>query len=276
MNPWAAAPLIVPLDGRAESVRAVPIAGRIAQRLGSELRLLGVVSEPGEAEARTAWIRDAVAEHLGEAKFAIEVAVGDDVAETIATVASDNGLVCMATAGSVRFHSGHWGSIAESVAKTLGRPMLMIGPNVDPAPGERTRRVIAPLDGSTVAEAALEPAAELAAVLGNPLWLIAVVSPMAQAAEAASHSGAVHHTEDTYLRTAADRLTARGYLEVHHETIQSENIDRAIVEYVGDDGTAVISTHGRSGLGRLFAGSVAAGVVAQSHRAVVVIRPADG
>lgn len=276
MSTWVEGPLVVPLDGRAESVRAVPIAGRISRRLSSGMRLISAVSEASETEARSTWISEAAARHLGEDQFSIQVAVGDDIVETITSAAAEDGLVCMATAGSVRFHGGHWGSVAEGVARALGRPMLMIGPNVDPVPGESTRRVIVPLDGSPLAEAALQPAADLATVLGEPLWLIAVVSPMAQAAEAASHSGTVGHPEEGYLATTADRIGAASNVEVRHETIQSENIDRAIVDFAGDDGTAVMSTHGRSGLSRLFAGSVAAGVVAHSHRAVVVVRPAAG
>jgi nucleotide-binding universal stress UspA family protein len=48
---------------------------------------------------------------------------------------------------------------------------------------------------------------------------------------------------------------------------------RAIVDFAGDDGTIVMTTHGRSGLNRLFAGSVTTGVVAHSQRAVFVWRP---
>ena len=96
---------------------------------------------------------------------------------------------------------------------------------------------------------------------------------MAQAAEASQHAGMVEDVEGKYLRGVAERVTATGGIEVHHETIQSENVYPDIVDFIGDDGTAVMSTHGRSGLGRLFAGSVAAGVVAHSRRAVVVMRP---
>lgn len=275
MATWAEATMVVPLDGRDESARAVPVAGRISRRLGSELHLVRVVSDPAMAEDARSWVEETAAGHLDDGHFSIAVAVGDDVSATIAAEASTDGLVCMATAGSVRFHDGHWGSVAEGVARVLGRPMLMVGPNADPEPGEATQRVIAPLDGSVLAEASLRPAMDLATVLGVPLWLIAVVSPIAQASEAISHSGAVAEPEEAYLARVAGQLTAPDELEVHVEVLQSENIDRSIVEFAGEDGTVVISTHGRSGLQRLFAGSVAAGVVAHSRRAVAVIRATD-
>ena len=275
MATWAEATIVVPLDGRDESVRAVPVAGRISRRLGSELHLVSVVSDPEMVDDTRAWIEETAAGHLGNDEYTTAVAVGDDVVAAIGTSATIGRLVCMATAGSVRFHDGHWGSVAEGVARRLRRPMLMVGPNVDPIPGEHTQRVIAPLDGSTLAEASFRPAAELAGVLGVPLWLIAVVSPMAQASEAIRRSGAVVEPEEAYLRRVTERLTATGDLDVHVEILQSENIDRSIVDFAGEDGTVVISTHGRSGLERLFAGSVAAGVVAHSRRAVAVIRPTD-
>lgn len=273
MATWAEAPLLVPLDGRDDSLRAIPIAGRIARRLGNELQLVGIVSKQNEVEARGVWLHEVAAQHLGDEAFTAAVAVADDVAAEIANIAEPGNLICMATAGSVRFHAGHWGSVAEAVAREVARPMLMVGPNVDTAPGQATQRVVAPMDSSPHAEAAAVPAAELAAALGVPLWLVEVASPMDQASQAAHHSGVVTPTEEKYVTALVERLGRVADVEIHHEVLQSENPATAIVDFVGDDGTAVMSTHGRSGLGRLFAGSVSAGVVAHSSRAVVVIRP---
>jgi nucleotide-binding universal stress UspA family protein len=273
MASWAEAPVVVPLDGRKGSVRAVPVAGRIARRLGNELRVVSVVAKFEDRESRTQWLSDVVSEHLGDDEFTMAVAVASEPSSEIAEIAEPGDLVCMATAGSVRFHNGHWGSVAEEVARALRRPMLMVGPNVDPDPGQPTQRVIAPMDGSHHAEAAADPAAELAAVLEVPLWLVEVVSPGAQAAEAAHHSGVVAGLEERYVAELQERLARIVDIEIHHTVIQSENPHRAISEFVGNDGTAVMSTRGRSGPTRVFAGSVTAGVVAHSRRAVVVIRP---
>ena len=273
MASWAEAPIVVPLDGREGSVRAVPVAGRIARRLGNEIRVVSVVANLADRESRTKWLVDVASEHLGDDEFTTAVAVATNPSTEIADLAGPGDLVCMATAGSVRFHSGHWGSVAEEVASALRRPMLMVGPKVDRDPGQPTQRVIAPMDGSHHAEAAAVPAAELAAVLEVPLWLVEVVSPGAQAAEAAHHSGVVAGLEVRYVAELQHRLAIVADIEMHHTVIQSENPHRAISECVGDDGTAVMSTHGRSGLTRVFAGSVTAGVVSQSRRAVVVIRP---
>jgi len=267
--------MLIPVDGSDASVRAVSVAGRIARRLGSPVQLLSIVSDQAEVDARGKWLLDVATEHLTDIAATTAVAVADDVVDEIVNVAEPGDLVAMATAGSVRFHSGHFGSVAEGVARALGRPMLMVGPNVDPHPGEPTQRVIAPIDGSVHSTAAVEPAATLAKVLGVPLWLVTVESPIAVAGEAGSHSGVVSDADETYLQGLARRVAESHGLEAQHEVLLSENPDRAIVDFAGDDGTVVMSTHGRSGISRLFAGSTTAGVVSHSPRAVAVISPEE-
>ena len=114
---------------------------------------------------------------------------------------------------------------------------------------------------------------DLAEKLDVPLWLVTVVSPSALAAAAAQSPDIGGGNETGYVRSLARRLGKTRDLDLEYDVLHSEHPDRAIVDFVGDDGTAVMSTHGRSGLSRLFAGSITAGVVAHSHRAVVVFRP---
>ena len=267
---WLRGRLVVPLDGREASTRAVPLAGRIARRLGLEFRLVSVVESDAETGARMAWLQDIAADQAPDTET--EVLTSDSLAHAIAATVDNGGLICMATAGKVRFHSGHFGSVAESVAKLLDQPLLMVGPHVDPDPPTPTGRVVLPFDGSALARAAGEPAAELAAALGVPLWVISVVSAAAEAAEAAKHQGKVIDRASAG-REFPEELGAKHGIESRWSTVHSEEPQHAIVDFVGDDGTAVMSTHGRGGLSRLFAGSVTAGVVAHSRRAVVVLRP---
>ena len=268
---WVQAPLIVPLDGRDDSVRAVGLAARVATRLGSPLTLISVV-DAAEADDRSAWLRT-IADRLPDADVTTKAIVSDDPAAAIVAEAGTQAVVCIATAGSVRFHAGHFGSIAEGVARAIGRPVLMVGPNVDPSPGERSQRVVVPVDGSELSERALGPAAELAEVLGVPLWIVSVVSP-SEVAAAARH-GAQVADEAGYVHNLARRVGQDHGLDVQYEVLHSDHPDRAIVDFVGHDATAVMTTHGRTGLRRIFAGSVAAGVVAHSQRAVAVLRPEE-
>ena len=270
---WVEGPVVVPLDGRDSSVRALPLAERIVRSLGADLRVISVVGDEADREKRIDWMNDVASAHLQDVQPDVEAFVSDDTAGAIATSVETGGMICMATAGKIRFHSGHFGSVAEGVARALARPLLMVGPNVDPNPNGPTARVVLPVDGSEMAESACGVAADLAVALGAPLWVITVMSPSALAAAAAKHGGAGDAFEVGHLVHLARELSADRGIDVQYEVLHSENPDRAIVDFVGDDGMAVMSTHGRTGLGRVFAGSITAGVVAHSRRAVAVLRP---
>ena len=78
-----------------------------------------------------------------------------------------------------------------------------------------------------------------------------------------------------YLRRLAGQIRDSHAIDAEYEVLHRDNPAEAIVDFTGDDGTVVMTTHGRSGLSRLFGGSVATGVVAHSKRAVIVWHPAD-
>jgi len=266
--------LVVPLDGHESSVRAVPVAGRLAGRLGVGLRLFSVVGGAAAVDARQKWMHGVAAARLPGRAVVIDVAVEDDEVVAIAAAAGSDGLLCMATAASLRLHHGHFGSIAEGVATALQRPMFMVGPHMEVAPGAATGRVVVPVDGSTLSEAALDVAAEFAARLDIPLWVVSVVSPRDEEEATAQLGGdSLVAVESSYVRSLAGRVADANDIEVAFEVLHSKVPAEAIVDFVGDDGTAVMTTHGRSGLSRLFAGSVTTAVVAHSRRAVVVLRP---
>lgn len=272
---WLHGPVIVPLDGRDASIRAVPPAKRIAAKLDAELKLLSIVEEEEDVETREKWLHDVSADFVAAPNASTHVVASEDedVVATITSFAGDGGLLCMATAGKVSFHSGHFGSNAEGVARAIGRPLFMVGPHAVPEAEVLTQRVIVPVDGSELAATAVEIGGDLAAALDVPLWIVEVVSPAAVAAASAKMGGPVEGGDMGYVKTLARHISRARDLDVEYEILHSEDPDRAIVDFAGEDGTVVMSTHGRTGLGRLFAGSVTAGVVAHSRRAVVVLRP---
>lgn len=268
---WLQGPVVVPLDGKGLSLRATYFATRLAELIGVPLRLVGVVGDESGTTAREAWLREVARGLPGEVATATEVLVRRDVAAAIVADAADHGLVCMATAGKVRFHSGHFGSVAEDVVRSLDRPVVLVGPQVDPKPASGTRKIVVPVDGSDLSTSAFEPAADLAEALDVPVAIISVVSALDVAQ--ATHGTPVSAREYDLVPRLAEELAGRRKVAVEHEVINSEDPARAIVEFAGDRGTVVMSTHGRSGLRRVFAGSIAAEVVAHSHRPVAVLRP---
>lgn len=265
--------LLVPLDGGESSVRAVPVAVRLARRLGLRVKLYQLVDDEAGVESAVAYLEMIAAKHLNGAAGDCIVEVGDDPVDAIVVAAGDDAVPCMGTAASVRFHQGHFGSVAEGVVRRLSRPMFLVGPEMEPAPGAPTQKVVVPVDDSALSESAISVAVDLAEAFSVPLWVVSVASPKHEAkSRGRGVDLVVGHSR--YVRNLAAKIRrAHPDLDVEYEALHDEDPADAIVRFVGDDGTAVMATHGRSGLSRLVAGSVATGVVAHSRRAVVVFRP---
>jgi len=141
----------------------------------------------------------------------------------------------------------------------------------------KLQKVLVPLDGSALAEAALPKAVEMAESSGAKLLLI-------RAAEAHTLPG-VDPTEaqikvvqeaEGYLAQVRDRLAAQGRKEVE-TSVWYGPAAYAIVEAarLGKADLIAMTTHGRSGLGRLILGSVAESVLRGTTTPILLIRVAE-
>ncbi len=264
--------IVVPLDGRDPSVRAVPVAVRLGRRIGIPTRLFSTSYDPDE---QLRWLEAVADLYSVNDDISVSVSESDDPAAAIVEAAGESGLVCMATAASILPHQGRIGSVAEEVIRKVSRPVALVGPEMEAQPGQGTERVVVPVDGSELSESSLEVAVDMAETFGVPLWIVTVVSSRSGAAVAAKVGSSAALVESNYVnRLARDLATKRGFV-ADFDVLHGDNPASAIVDFTGDNGTIVMSTHGRSGLSRLFGGSVATGVVAHSKRAVFVWRP-DG
>lgn len=133
-------------------------------------------------------------------------------------------------------------------------------------------KILVPLDGSVLAEAALWKATEL--VNGGTLTLLRAVEahtlPGVDPVEA--QVAAVRDAED-YLGRVTRRLKDRGVGTVESHVWYGPPA-AAIVEAaeVMQADLIVMSTHGRSGLGRLILGSVAESVLRGTRTPILVVR----
>lgn len=121
--------------------------------------------------------------------------------------------------------------------------------------------VIVPLDGSELAAQVLPYAQAIAEKSNVPLQLVWVVPEDGPAS--------AKEEAQTYLRQQADAIGARAQISVRmgHPAEQIVNAaDEAKSPLI------VMATHGRSGLSRLFSGSVAEHVVSESGAPVFLIR----
>ena len=120
---------------------------------------------------------------------------------------------------------------------------------------------LVPLDGSKLAERAVPVAAQLAAATKARIVLLQAIG--------------LHIAEArTYLGDIAIGLRNRG---LHVDTVVApEPAAEAIVAYIGAHPVdmVIMSTHGRSGLGRVVFGSVAEAVLTHSHAPILLLRAA--
>lgn len=267
--------LLVPLDGSESSIRAVPVAARLAERLGLTIQLFRLIDDAAETGTAMAYLDDVKETNLSAVASGCIVEVGTDPVAAVVAAASTDAIPCMGTAASVRFHQGHFGSVAEGVVRDLARPMFLVGPEMESAPGAPTKKIVLPVDESALSQTAIPIGVDLAEAFDVPLWVVSVASPRHEAKAIGRGSDVVVGHSRYPHNLAAKIKRSHPDLDVEYESLHDEDPADAIVRFVGDDGTAVMATHGRSGLSRLVAGSVATGVVAHSKRAVVVFRPEE-
>lgn len=142
------------------------------------------------------------------------------------------------------------------------------------------RRILVPLDGSERAEAILPYVEELAKVHGSTIVFLQVIEPGATMvtpydvgpyfdAELAERWA---KEAETYLQQLCEEYKAK---ELRSRcVVETGPVVRTILEVAQRENADVIAmaSHGRSGLGRVFYGSVAAGILQQADRPLLLVR----
>ena len=143
------------------------------------------------------------------------------------------------------------------------------------------KRIVVPLDGSDLAEQALDEAKSLSRKLGSPLHLLRVVDTYRTQSLPATGMAldysmlaelAEEEIEDakTYLQQKVDDLKKEGF-DVTGDVLHGP-IARQIVAAADDDDVIVMSSHGRTGIKRWFLGSVAEEVMRHASCPVLLHR----
>ena len=142
------------------------------------------------------------------------------------------------------------------------------------------RRILVPLDGSRRAESILPYVEELARVHGSTVIFLQVIEPAAAMLTA--------YDMATYIDTDLTESWTKD-AEASLESLQNEfpqkklrarfrveqgPIVRTIIEIARMEDAKLIAmaSHGRTGLARVFYGSVAAGILQQADRPLLLVR----
>jgi nucleotide-binding universal stress UspA family protein len=145
-----------------------------------------------------------------------------------------------------------------------------------PSGRARVRRLLVPLDGSSLAEQALPVGARIARRDGTVLHIVQVHLPLPYGGSRlfAGIDGALRGEEEEYLASVARRLHDRHGLDVRSKLL-SDPVGDALRAYVSSEhiDVVVMTTHGRTGIRRAWLGSVADGMVRKSAVPVLMVRP---
>jgi len=273
--------ILVPLDGSVLAEQALIYAADLSRRVNASLLLVrAAISHtlPGVdgRERKSGAIAEAeaylsrTAAGLDERGFVCRsLAPFGHAASSIVEAArlADAGLIVMSTHGRTGPGRLVFGSVAEAVVAGSRVPVLVarawLPPQRQPFLPEQPMLVV-PLDGSEFAEAALGPALALANDLSAAVILLRADSGESPESESSD-----------YLASVQSRLYNESPL-VHVLTLvrtgePSQAIDAAVAE--SNASMVMMATHGRGGLMRSVAGSVAGKVVNRGRAPVVLVRP---
>ena len=143
------------------------------------------------------------------------------------------------------------------------------------------KRVVVPLDGSPLAEGMLRFIVDIAGPLDLEVVLLRVIKPQPPQVVETSRIVVLEDIEARmaeardYLAPLARELTTRG-IRVRTEVRRGDPVEE-IVAGAHETGADLIAmtTHGRSGLGRLLFGSVAEAVLRQAEIPVFLMRQTE-
>ena len=307
--------ILTPLDGSEVSEHVLPYARALASSLSLPMTLLLAI-EPdyptiGQALNPTLHWHETETHRSGHAEgYLASVATGlRNAGLTVDTIAprgepataiveeaakDDSILIAMTSHGRSGFARWWMGSVADKVLHMARNPLLIVR-SQDDAPTTREsppERLIVPVDGSELAEEILSHVAYLSTAMGLPVYLVCVTMSEDEYQQTMSmgrrvlpptlppfeaFSEALDGAARRYLAEVREQLTSRGVASIEERVLQGPPAD-AIVDIAtsGENSLVAMTTHGRSGVGRIVLGSVAERVVRQSGGPVLLVRAQDG
>jgi nucleotide-binding universal stress UspA family protein len=297
--------IMVPTDGSGFDREAIRVALRIAERTDAKIRLVRVLATGSffgmaaatEGTAVAAEIvhseRDRALSELytlaaecrttSTADITVDLH-GGPVADVLEGYARrhDVDLIVISTHGRSGFSRLTLGSVTDSLIRHTTIPVLVVKPPtsyLNPQINEAFKRIVVPLDGSTLAEQILPRVMALATIEDAEITLLNVLIPQSHSQKEDVDPSLPWWDKDiavarSYLFRIASRLRRNG-LAVTTDIVIGENVASAIGDFASRERADLIAiaTHGRGGLARMLRGSVAAAVMHSGRMSMLVLKP---
>jgi nucleotide-binding universal stress UspA family protein len=297
--------IMVPTDGSGFDREAIRVALRIAERSDARVRLVRVLAtgsffgtSPGAENMAVApdvvrSERDRALSELyslaaecratSKADISIDLHAGpvNDVLQGYAR-RNDVDLIVISTHGRSGLSRLSLGSVTDSLIRHTTIPVLVVKPSasyLNPQVGEVFRRIVVPLDGSSLAEQILPRVLTLANLEEAEITLLNVLVPQSYSQKEIAAPNLPWWDKDisiaqSYLFRIAGNLRRAG-VPVTTDIVISENIASAIGDFASREKADLIAiaTHGRGGLNRMLRGSVADAVMHSTRMSMLVFKP---
>ena len=294
--------VIVPLDTSVESEASLKVAEALVRRTKGLLSLISVIEAPSEVgvwlnahKTIDAWVD----RHMEVDEYLTNVAARYPDLPTDTLVSTGNpsieinsianeqaeSVIVLASHARTGFSRMALGSVATSIIHDAHCPVIVVRRGDEEPAGEAlstVSRVLVALDGSEFSETALAAAQDLLGTSDLEVHLLRVV-------ETTKWYGSTYAEFDygvLELYVEAERETAGAYLEAQAKKLEEAGLavswevcEGLVPDHIAavsdqiDADMIVMSTHGRTGLGRVFMGSVAERVVHDAERPVMLVNP---
>ena len=288
--------ILVPLDGSNLSEGVLPYVRSLARAVNAPVELLRVddttqMTGYPPSMRLGAYFEKVKASFSGITEVKHTVELGHPAGMIVDLAAEHPGtLIAMATHGYSGAQRWLLGSVAEKVLHAAKNDLLIVRTAEGQTSGEAPlKTLLVPLDGSEEAEKALSTAGGLASRLQSKVVLVrvlirfyfappeAVVPVIGMTTPDPKELRARAKAEASqYLTDKVERLRAEGVAQVSSVLIDggAEGAAADIIDLAGKtpDNLVIMSTHGRSGVGRWLLGSVVERVVRHSSGPVLVVR----
>ncbi len=295
--------ILLPLDGSELSEMALPYGEELASKLGSEVILYHVHrDEHSQQEHMHQMYLDRLAETVQrnvrkgqpkgtEVKVTTKVEAGEPT-ENICNLVDKNkvDLIIMTAVSASGLKVGKMlGSVTDHVCQTVPIPVMLIRPQSVKQTDKKRRlvnRMLIPLDGSELSKLALPVGEELATKLKVSATLFQMATMIRiydNGMGAGVYFDYTKYDEDEKKRVSSEMIALERELKqkgLDVTKIVTSGFDAAneIIEVCKkvDIDLVVMSTHGRSGLGRWVFGSVAEKVLRHGETPLLLVHARAG
>lgn len=264
------AKILVALDGTKTSESILAYVETLLRYQDADLTLVTVAppGKPVETLAGRGYLKE-IAERLGRKGAVVKFeTLSGRPADALAAFASGGAFdliaLCSKKGGLKR---RLFGSVAEALLRSAVTPVLVAPPTADREAPAALKKILVPLDGSHRSASILKPAAALAKAFGAKLCFVTVV-PLTKKEELPVETIAHNIFRD-------QKGLQKDGIEVEVAVLYGDPVER-LLTFAEENNVDLIalSTHGRTGLDKIFFGNVAESLLRRSHRAMLVVRTA--